>query len=92
MRIIEVCPECGADIEHIEICTNPPIHVRHCIKCDWRYESAAEEVMRIPFHPEGVTDVVRSYCNFGNLNLRTGAGVKDHTGTEEEVRDAECQT
>lgn len=53
MRILEVCPECGADIEYIEICTNPPIPVRKCKKCNWIWEGKPEETVRVPFNPVG---------------------------------------
>jgi hypothetical protein len=53
MRIVEVCPECGSDIEYSEICTNPPIPVRRCTKCSWKWEGEPEETVRVPFNPEG---------------------------------------
>ena len=53
MRIIEVCPKCGADIESEEVCTLPPIPVRRCTKCDWFWEGEAEEAIRVPFNPDG---------------------------------------
>lgn len=45
---IETCPECGADLEHYSLCTNPPIRVWRCHTCGWRYENR-EKVMRVPF-------------------------------------------
>lgn len=53
MRIIETCPECGADIVYEEICTLPPIPVRRCTKCNWRWEGEAEDTVRVPFNPNG---------------------------------------
>lgn len=53
MRVVEVCPECGADILYLEICTYPPIPVRQCTKCSWRWEGQAEETLRVPFNPNG---------------------------------------
>jgi len=55
MRIIETCPKCGADIEDLQIATNPPIPVKRCTKCDWRWEgSKDDDVIRVPFTPPAV--------------------------------------
>ena len=51
MMILEVCPECGADIQHLEICTYPPIPVVQCTKCSWRWEGKPERTIRVPFNP-----------------------------------------
>ena len=50
--IIEVCPECGADIESLEICTYPPIPVKQCLKCGWKWVGKQEEIKRVPFNPD----------------------------------------
>lgn len=37
------CPNCGADITWLTICTNPPIHVKQCNNCGWREEEKEQE-------------------------------------------------
>ena len=49
MIIVETCPKCGADIEDLVIATYPPIPVKRCTKCDWRWEGEREDVVRVPF-------------------------------------------
>ena len=51
MRIIETCPVCGADIYDEVIDTYPPITIKRCSKCDWRWREWPEEVVRVPFVP-----------------------------------------
>lgn len=51
MRIIEVCPECGADIIDVVLTTYPPRQKKVCSKCDWYWEEEPEEVVRVPFVP-----------------------------------------
>lgn len=57
MRVIEVCQECGADIIESVICTNPPIPVRRCTKCNWKWEGEQEEAIRVPFNPDGYDSI-----------------------------------
>lgn len=58
MRIIYVCPMCGADLVDSVIDTNPPIRQKICSRCDWRWEEDPEEVVRIPFVPPDRTPVL----------------------------------
>lgn len=53
MRIVYVCPNCGADIEDIVLTSNPPIPAKRCTQCDWWWqgEREDEEVVRLPFTP-----------------------------------------
>lgn len=53
MMVVEVCPKCGADIISEIICTYPPIPVKRCTKCDWDWEGEQEEILRVPFNPDG---------------------------------------
>lgn len=46
--IIETCPQCGADLEDLALTINPPIHIKRCPKCGWKYEER-EQIIRIPF-------------------------------------------
>ena len=48
MIIIETCPECGADLECLQMATDPPIPVKKCTKCSWRLEGEREKVVRVP--------------------------------------------
>ena len=49
--IVETCPECGGDLVYEMICTNPPIPVKRCLKCGWRWEGEREPIIRMPFNP-----------------------------------------
>ena len=49
MRIIETCPKCGADIESLILTSLPPIPVKRCTRCDWRWEGRQDDVIRVPF-------------------------------------------
>lgn len=53
MIVIETCPECGADLEYLQIATYPPIPVRRCTKCSWHWEGEREPIIKIPFKEEG---------------------------------------
>ena len=66
MRLLEVCPECGADIQYFELCTNPPIPVRRCTKCNWEWKGEPEETLRVPFRPEG-------YGSGATINIPAGS-------------------
>lgn len=48
--IIQTCPECGADLEHMVFATNPPIKAWRCPKCKWEYRHQ-EKIKRVPFEP-----------------------------------------
>lgn len=48
--IIQTCPKCGADLEHMVFATYPPIPAWRCPKCGWRHEQR-EEIKRVPFKP-----------------------------------------
>lgn len=46
--IIETCPRCGADLQHLVFATYPPIPAWYCPRCEWRYEKR-EPIKRVPF-------------------------------------------
>ena len=48
--IVQTCPKCGADLEHIVLTTYPPIPAWRCPKCGWQYEQVVK-IERIPFEP-----------------------------------------
>lgn len=48
--IIQTCPECGADLEHVVFPTYPPIKVWRCPKCGWEHRYR-ETIKRVPFEP-----------------------------------------
>lgn len=52
MIIIETCPRCGHDLVDSMICTYPPIPVKECPRCGWRYERTPEKVVRVPFNED----------------------------------------
>ena len=53
-EIIYTCPDCGNDLMDIMIATNPPIAIKECPSCGWRYEEKSAGIKRVPFKPEGV--------------------------------------
>jgi len=59
MVIVETCPVCGGDLQNLEIATYPPIPVKECYKCGWRWEGKREDVVRVPFVPPAVPAVER---------------------------------
>ena len=80
MRIVEVCPKCGADIIAEEICTYPPIPVRRCTKCEWKWEGEQEEIVRVPFRPEGYGTCELTVPT-GNYVLKVPTIVEIHMNT-----------
>lgn len=48
--IIETCPKCGHDLQHLVFATYPPIPAWYCPNCEWRYEKR-ENIVRVPFEP-----------------------------------------
>lgn len=49
MRIITTCPKCGADLEEAILTVYPPLPVKHCPKCGWKWVGEPEQIVRIPF-------------------------------------------
>lgn len=49
--VIEICPQCGADIIDMVIATYPPIPCKKCMNCGWSWESAPEKIERRLFAP-----------------------------------------
>ena len=49
MIIIEICPECGHDLQDLVIATYPPIPQKRCFNCGWSWIGEPEEVVRMPF-------------------------------------------
>lgn len=50
--IIYTCPRCGADIYSYVVTTFPPIIIRSCSNCGWRYEEKSvfvDDIIRIPY-------------------------------------------
>lgn len=63
--IIETCPKCGHDLEETVLTTNPPILVKRCLHCGWRWEWGQENITRIPFQDRIVKDI--------NVPIKTNA-------------------
>lgn len=80
MRIVQVCPKCGADIIEEAICTDPPIPVMRCTKCDWEWEGEQEDIIRVPFHPEGY-GACELTVPTGNYVLKVPTIVEVHMNT-----------
>ena len=51
MRVIETCPECGADIVTVCVATYPPKETKRCLQCGWYWEEKDEDIVRVPFVP-----------------------------------------
>ncbi len=49
--IIQTCPECGSDLEHVVFTTYPPIEAWRCHKCGWEHRYQ-ETIKRVPFEPQ----------------------------------------
>ena len=49
MIIIETCPICGEDLFEYIAASNPPICVKECVSCGWKWTSEREQVIRVPF-------------------------------------------
>lgn len=49
MKIIYTCPECGGDLQHVLLTSDPPKHQEMCISCGWSSEVEDEVVVRIPY-------------------------------------------
>lgn len=58
MIIIETCPKCGHDLEHLVLTCNPPIPQKYCPACGWSWTGKREEVVRVPFKEENIDDNV----------------------------------
>lgn len=80
MIIIETCPRCGHDLVDSMIYTYPPIPVKECPRCGWRYERTPEKVVRVPFNEDSyvtrVNTIVSSFdnnpCQRCNNNPKNG--------------------
>lgn len=76
--IIETCPKCGHDQEETVLTTNPPILVKRCLHCGWRWEWGQENITHIPFQDRIVKDI--------NVPCKTNAD-KIRSMTDEELAD-----
>ncbi len=73
MIVIETCPKCGADLIHLQICTNPPIPRVECPQCGWYHEEKTQEVVRIPYgvHLVDINSYQSTECHNYSCNART---------------------
>jgi len=57
MKLIYVCPNCGADLECGNLLSDPPVPVMKCNKCGfiWYGKMDLEEI-RVPFMPPASYD------------------------------------
>lgn len=51
---IEICPVCGSPIEYMELTVLPPVPVKQCPSCGWRWEGKPEKIEYAPIE-EGTT-------------------------------------
>ena len=49
---IETCPVCESPIEYIELTTLPPVPVKQCPSCGWRWEGKPEKIEYAPIEEE----------------------------------------
>ena len=49
MIVIETCPKCGGELQHIIFATYPPIPHKRCSNCGWSWTGEMEKVIRVPF-------------------------------------------
>ena len=58
MRLIFVCPNCGADLKCGELLSDPPVPVMNCNECGfiWYGKIDFDGDMRIPFMPPSTYD------------------------------------
>lgn len=49
---IETCPVCGNPIEYMELTTLPPVPVKQCPSCGWRWEGKPEKIEYAPIEEE----------------------------------------
>ena len=77
MRVIEVCPKCGADLIDIVLTTYPPRAKKVCSKCDWCWTEGDEDVIRVPFIPPEKRMTVNLDCcrDCGNNPANGGSGI-----------------
>lgn len=54
MILNETCPECGSDLEYLQIATYPPISVKRCMKCSWSLEGERLPNIGTPFKKNAV--------------------------------------
>ena len=47
MMNTDICPKCGHEVEHLMICTNPPIPQKKCYNCGWVEEEKRGEYLPI---------------------------------------------
>ena len=57
MKLIFVCPKCGADLEDIMLLTDPPKPAKRCNECGWWWRGDLDlETVRVPFTPPAPYD------------------------------------
>ena len=59
--IIETCPKCGHDLKDLIIATFPPIPKKECWNCGWSWIGEPEEVIRMPFSSNRLSDESKEY-------------------------------
>lgn len=58
--IVQTCPKCGADLEHIVYTTYPPIPAWRCPKCGWQYEQQVK-IERVPWIYADIDTIIDNY-------------------------------
>lgn len=68
--IVETCPTCGHILSNEVVCTLPPIPVKICYFCGWRWESEPEEIELVPFEVDYTAVNRKEEKNDWNNTLR----------------------
>lgn len=55
--VIYTCPKCGGDLLETQICTFPPIPMKECQKCGWRFKGKPKEVTRVSFRENSANEL-----------------------------------
>ena len=71
--IIETCPVCGADLDHIVLTSNPPQHKVKCSQCGWQHIES-EETVRVPY-VVGKHENITPCISCPNNSLNGGSGI-----------------
>lgn len=87
MMIIETCPKCGHDLTDMMIMVDPPIPVKECYNCGWRWEGQRGEIVRILFAEDVVETITEEPqpCVGCSNNIKIGGSGICHCTLNQKV-------